>query len=176
MKLKNIKTITYALVVIAMLTSQYIINTATSETTQTEHIQGLKNLTILISTNKQKYHWIDDPVNITISIENQGDEIITLQFPTTKQGDFVVKNSLKKKIFQWSDEKYFYQWITTLTIKPGESIKQNFTWDQKGRYCTLGRYHYLLPGTYTITGLLKPMDTKGLELYEATVKIHISLF
>jgi hypothetical protein len=140
-----------------------------SYTTKTRSEQDDNNLQLLamphtedlemkISTKDSMYQWIVEPVEITISIENKGTEDQTLTFPDAKQYDFTITTMSGRKIYQWSDRKYFAQVITKLTIPAGETISWDLTWNQKGSHL-IGRYlwmsYLVLPGKYLIIGQIQ---------------------
>jgi len=134
----------------------------------------IDNLEITVTTDHNMYRWIFEPVEITISIENQGEEDKTLTFPSSKNCDFIIRKGLRRKIpnlllYQWSLDKFFQQGFEYVTIPAGETWSQTLTWRQIGTFL-FSRLHYkVLPGTYYITGQIPTID----RTYTDTVQIKI---
>jgi len=129
-------------------------------------------LEITVETDKTKYNWIKDPVKIKVTIENQGDTVKTLTFPTTKQHDFIIKNSHGIAIFTWSENLGFSQVFTELTLIPGENKSWNYSWYQCGHLFPFLPSHTLLPGSYTIIASIPSLE----KTYQQEIQIKTGIF
>ncbi len=81
----------------------------------------LENLTVNVTLDRYNVS-LNETVNISVSVTNIGNQSINLTFPTAKTGDFSIIDSDGTEIYRWSEGKYFIQVITTLTIKPKETV------------------------------------------------------
>ncbi|RLF52925.1 MAG: hypothetical protein DRN19_00105 [Thermoplasmata archaeon] len=81
----------------------------------------LENLTVSVTLDRYNVS-VNETVNISVSVTNIDDRLINLTFPTAKTGDFSIVDPDGTEVYRWSEGKYFIQVITTLTIKPKETI------------------------------------------------------
>ncbi|UCB58900.1 MAG: hypothetical protein JSV67_00985 [Thermoplasmatales archaeon] len=113
---------------------------------------GIEDLEIIIETNKKNYV-IEEYVEITINLTNNGDEELYLEFCCAPPAGYTVFNEdmiiiFIVEIFLWT--------IVPITIEPDETLKiAQFTWNQKdmennqvpdGKYIIKGwsvEYYYL---------------------------------
>ncbi len=113
---------------------------------------------VTLSTNKEKYTWIFEPVEINITLQNTGFSSINFTFPTTQVFDVVIKNRFDIEIYRWSDKMVFIPDETEIKLTPGENKSWNITWHQRGNYLKFLPRHILLPGQYSIQAII-PADT-----------------
>lgn len=115
---------------------------------------------IELSVNKSIYA-LGESVHIRLSVNNQGTELVSFQFPTGQMCDFVIER-VGQRIWQWSDGRVFTQAFTTLTIRSGESKVFNVQWDQRdgqGRAAPPGEYE--LMAVFPAQGRRIPVPTEG---------------
>jgi hypothetical protein len=61
-----------------------------------------------------------DNVKFTLTVLNESDTRIVMQFPTSQQYDFIVKSSDDKVVWKWSEGRMFSQSMTTYELDPNE--------------------------------------------------------
>ncbi|RKX44341.1 MAG: hypothetical protein DRP38_09510, partial [Thermotogae bacterium] len=103
----------------------------------------LGNLTVNVTLDRYNVS-LNETVNISVSVTNVGNQPINLTFPTAKTGDFSIIDSDGTEVYRWSEGKYFIQVITTLTIKPKETVT-----------LLTDEWKPLTEGTYTIRAWLE---------------------
>lgn len=70
-----------------------------------------------------------DAVTFSYEVTNAGSEPVELTFRSGKQADVVVLDG-EQEVWRWSDGRMFTQAIREYTMEPGETITQEFTWDE----------------------------------------------
>ena len=106
------------------------------------------SLEVTVALNEGGYAMLE-PVVMTLIVHNPSGDPIDLTFPTAQRYDFVVSKG-KRVIWQWGEGRVFAQAVGRHTMEPGDSMRHEFTWDQKatdGTQPPLGRY--------TVQGILK---------------------
>jgi len=90
-----------------------------------------------------------EPVPMSLTVTNIMERDLTLTFPTAQRYDFIVKKG-KQTVWVWSEGMMFAQAIGRETLKAGESVSYEITWDQSG-------LETIRPplGAYTAQGILK---------------------
>jgi intracellular proteinase inhibitor BsuPI/S-layer family protein len=108
------------------------------------------DLVYTLSTDKAVYA-IDDPVDLTFTITNVGKEDTKLEFSTTQQYDFIIKQGTGE-IARWSLGQTFVQspptQPLTLFLAPGKAFVYTTRWLQKDQDNQL-----VPPGTYEIVAV-----------------------
>jgi hypothetical protein len=117
------------------------------------------DIDVTVSTDKHSYQWIVEPVAVTVTVMNIGSSSVNLTFPTSQLYDIIIKNKRDIEIYRWSDNKYFIQVITEILLQPGEAMNWDIAWYQQGRIFRFLPYRMLIPGTYSIQGIIPTMDT-----------------
>jgi len=84
---------------------------------------------------------VDGTVAFTFSVTNTGDAPVDLQFRSGQVADVAVFDD-GEEVWRWSDGRMFTQALQSKTLDPGESMRQQFSWEEPQ------------PGTYTATGTL----------------------
>jgi hypothetical protein len=116
------------------------------------------NISVHAITDKYIYEPKED-INISIKVKNNGNEKIILQFANACTQDFEILNEYRRQIYVWSDDKFFAQVVTKVTILPYESIwLLNTTWSD---------YYY--EGEYLIRAWLPTQQ----KVYSDSVKFEI---
>lgn len=161
---------------IAIATTLFLLLMVTSiPITATNNEQSLlpsssDNLEVKIETDQPEYRWLMNPVNITLSLKNNGSEDVELVFPTTQLFDLEINRTQNNRtIFKWSDGKMFLQVITKFTLSPNSSISWTYVWHQRGHLFQHWFYRPVLPGKFVITGIVPTINTT----YEATTSVTI---
>jgi hypothetical protein len=86
---------------------------------------------------------IGEPVDISLYVENQGDEDITIVFPSTQKADFQISH-----YYLWSRGKVFITMPTPVTIPSGKRVfLLNDSWEQVDF-----SGNQVPPGSLSITG------------------------
>jgi hypothetical protein len=90
-----------------------------------------------------------EPLVMTLTVANVKGEDVTLTFPTAQRYDFVVRKG-KQVVWRWSEGMMFAQVIGRETLRAGESVSYEITWDQSG-------LEDMKPplGAYSAQGILK---------------------
>ncbi len=92
-----------------------------------------------------------EPLVMTLTVTNVKGKDLILAFPTAQRYDFIVRKG-KLVVWRWSEGMMFAQAIGRKTLKAGESVSYEITWDQTG-------LEDMKPplGTYSVQGILKTM-------------------
>ena len=90
-----------------------------------------------------------EPLVMTLTVANVKEEDLTLTFPTAQRYDFIVRKG-KQIVWRWSEGMMFAQVIGRETLRAGESLSYEITWDQSG-------LEDMKPplGAYSVQGILK---------------------
>lgn len=125
-----------------------LLNTGAASQQKADVTKG--DLVYSLSTDKAVYA-IDDPVDLTFTITNIGKEDTKLEFGSTQQYDFIIKQGTAE-IAKWSLGQTFVQspptQPLTLFLAPGRSFVYTTRWLQKDQDNQL-----VAPGTYQIVGV-----------------------
>jgi len=131
-----------------------------------------EDVLITIKSDKERYSWFSDTVKLKLKVENQGNRDIKLNFSTSQQHDFIIKNQLGMTIFRWSENYGFAQVFTELELSPGQNKSWNYSWKQKGHILSFMPYHKMLPGSYTIVGNIPTIENN----YKKVIQIKTGIF
>lgn len=116
-------------------------------TTHADTTQDQNDIELSIETDRNIYSQ-SGHVKIVMRIRNTGRESVTLEFPSSRQYDFIVIKD-DQEVWRWSRDKYFTQAFTTVAIEPGDLLTYTAEWDQKDNISkSVG------PGIYIIKGIL----------------------
>ena len=100
----------------------------------------LGNISVNVSTDKQNLS-LKETLNLSVMLTNLGNVSINLSFPNAQIADFMVVGlSDGSIIYRWSDDKFFAEVITNITVKPNETItvlESNWQPQRKGEYLIL---------------------------------------
>ncbi|EMA39088.1 BsuPI-related putative proteinase inhibitor [Halococcus hamelinensis] len=83
-----------------------------------------------------------DRVSFAFTVENDGDEPVTLSFRDARTADFVVLDGEDER-WRWSDEKVFAQMLRSTELVPGDAVTYDGEWSEPE------------PGTYTAVAILE---------------------
>lgn len=62
-------------------------------------------------------------MDVTIKLINRGKRLVQLQFPTSQRIEVVVLDEKGGKVLQWSEDQYFENVPSYLSINPGERVQ-----------------------------------------------------
>jgi hypothetical protein len=90
-----------------------------------------------------------EPLVMVLTVTNVKGEDLTLTFPTAQRYDFIVRKG-KQVVWRWSEGMMFAQVIGRETLRAGEFVSYEITWDQSG-------LEDMKPplGAYSVQGILK---------------------
>jgi hypothetical protein len=130
------------------------------------------DISLTVLSDKTKYKWLIEPIQITIEIKNNDEEnFAILKFPTTQLYDIIIKRNIGFKIYQWSESKTFNQEITEIIIYPGETARWYLSWNQTGHFIENMPFRLILPGRLIIKVILPLIDID----YQAECNVKIGL-
>lgn len=70
-----------------------------------------------------------DPVRLTMTLSNEGDEPVALRFPTGQSAEFVVSDATGEEVWRWSEGRMFTQALREETLDPDDRASYEATWD-----------------------------------------------
>lgn len=117
------------------------------------NLENNEDLVITVTTDKEIYY-LGEPVTITISVTNNGPNT-TLTFPDSQLADLKITKSNGYSVYRWGWHFAFFQVITDLTIKQGETeVLLKWEWYKlRDFYPFFPLLHVpVLPGKYYING------------------------
>jgi hypothetical protein len=113
------------------------------------------NLEVTITTDKTTYKRLE-PIKVTISVTNNGEQDWHFRFPDSQIVDFDIEG-----YYKWSRDKMFFQMVLPITIKSGETIVilsenwyQYTNWYKDGIIIRVP----IPPGHYTMRGWMPFLD------------------
>lgn len=71
-----------------------------------------------------------ETINISLALKNISSTTQTLNFSSSQQYDFVIKDVNGVEIWRWSDGMVFIAATTSYSLSPGESQVFSYSWDQ----------------------------------------------
>jgi len=115
-----------------------------------------------VCTDKKLYK-INEMITIYINVTNPIDSPIILQFRSSHQFDYEIRDRCNNLIYRSSDYKFFLTVLTSITIPSGESYVMSFTHTPQD--------WSLKPGTYVIAGVVVgyDVDTTLIEVIGETI-------
>jgi hypothetical protein len=66
-------------------------------------------------------------ISASLSVTNQGNRLLALEFPTEQRYEFVIRDSAGAVIERWSDDRTFGQEQGVIMVNPGERIEYTAT-------------------------------------------------
>jgi hypothetical protein len=129
------------------------------------------SLKISLTTDKYMYTWGSDIINITLTIENKGDEEQIINYPIGMECEFIVRNCFGWEVYRNTEGVIFPPGYIELRIQPNETEIWNFSWDQTGHLFRIMPHRQLWPGRYYICHII-PLPPNN-KFYEFTTKISV---
>lgn len=87
----------------------------------------------------------DDRVTFEFTVENDGDDPVTLSFRDAQKAEFAILADDEER-WRWSDGRMFAQMLQSETLDPGESVTYDGTWEEP------------VPGQYGAVATLEATD------------------
>lgn len=77
----------------------------------------------------------DTAVRFTLTVENDGDEPVTLSFRNGQRAEFLAQRE-NETVWQWSKGQMFVQMLGSETLEPGETVSYEGVWEnpESGAY------------------------------------------
>ncbi len=101
---------------------------------------------VTVTTEQDTYERYE-PIRLTLSVENRGDEVVTLHHPTAQRYDFLLEDEDGTVRWRWGDGRSFSREARTERLEPGERVEWRATFEG-----------VLEPGTYVAQGLVLLAD------------------
>lgn len=129
---------------------------------------------LTISLEKTSYK-LKEPINITLYMQNIGEESIFLRHP--KQFDFIVYDDVFNKVYKLGEHSgWVALWQPPIEVEPGEIVNTTRTWYQDIGFERvepgLIHYYWAKPGTYFVTGVFSSA-TYNVTLETPAIRITI---
>ena len=115
---------------------------------------GSESLELTLSLEKTVYN-VGEPVTVTLTITNVSNQNVSFTH-TGMDFDFLVYNDFNSLIYQWSIGKAFPQFVTIISLKPGENVTATYVWSQTSNIPMSTGAAQVPPGTYFIVGESSP--------------------
>ncbi|HEY3297327.1 MAG TPA: BsuPI-related putative proteinase inhibitor, partial [Armatimonadota bacterium] len=123
-----------------------------------------RDLRLSLDTDRETYSQ-DRTVNMTLAVTNTGNDPQRIDLRDAQQYDFVVSRN-GREVWRWSRDKAFAQPLTTITLRPGQTMTFREKWDQmdnNGRRVSAGEYE--------IAAMLNVNDRQKLDAEPTTIEI-----
>jgi hypothetical protein len=98
-------------------------------------------------------------LNVTVYLENTGEETITLVFPSSQQFDVAISLPGEGELYRYSKGKMFTQVLTTVKLQPGEKKSWKASWKYNGTPYQVGK-------SYKIVSKLLPIEMNDKKVLE----------
>ncbi|NLC57826.1 MAG: hypothetical protein GX774_13400 [Armatimonadetes bacterium] len=115
-----------------------------------------QSLAVDLRTDQQTYA-PGTPIELTLRLENQGDQPVRLQMSSGQQYDFLVLRD-GQEVWRWSQGRSFIQTLTSLVLAPEETRSFTVTWDQRD-----AQGNPVPPGQYILVGRITHTGSTPLE-------------
>ena len=128
---------------------------------------------VAVSVDRPEYATRLEPfepptIQMELRVFNNSDQVVSLEFTSGQQFDFLIRDSNGRLIWRWSEGKFFIQILGMLTLAPGESqtfsASHRFADNQNGP---------MPEGLYTVTGRLASPSSR---VEGKTTFSHVHLF
>lgn len=96
----------------------------------------------------------EDHTQVKLLLHNQGDQPLSLTFPSSQQFEVIIKRANGEELYRYSKGKMFSQALTYARLQPGETKTWETAWNYDEKPFQEGE-------TYTITGKLLPIEVNG---------------
>jgi hypothetical protein len=123
-----------------VITFGAVILTAAAGPVRVEHVEG--HLRIDASLPHAVYG-PGQPVEVALRVRNGGSAPVSITFSSGQHFDLVVRRPRGDEVWRWSHDKAFIQVFETATLRPGDVLAYQVTWDQQdyqGRRVDSGTY------------------------------------
>jgi hypothetical protein len=123
-----------------MVTVGAVVLTAAAGPVRVEHVEGPLRLSASLS---YAMYGPGQPVEVALRVRNAGPAPVSITFSSGQHFDLVVRRPRGDEVWRWSHDKAFIQVFETATLKPGDVLAYQVTWDQQdyqGRRVDSGSY------------------------------------
>ncbi|HEX9533350.1 MAG TPA: BsuPI-related putative proteinase inhibitor [bacterium] len=123
-----------------VITFGAVILTAAAGPVSVEHVEG--HLRIDASLPHAMYG-PGQPVEVALRVRNAASAPVSITFSSGQHFDLVVRRPRGDEVWRWSHDKAFIQVFETATLRPGDVLAYQVTWDQQdyqGRRVDSGTY------------------------------------
>lgn len=129
----------------------------------------------LITSLENTTYRLGEPINVTLCLENIGNESLTLEHPS--QFDFIICDENFNQVYKWGEHHGFVGlWLPPHKIEPGEIISTTSTWYQEVGFKRVEpgviHYYWAKPSTYYVTGVFTSA-TYNVTLNTPAIRITI---
>ena len=134
-------------------------------------VNGIKEQLGLQMTLQKTNYSLGEPINITLTLTNLSNQTATIGLSAYNNFDFQVYNDTDNILYQWSNRWIGVavpQYIVLETLNPGESLSQNFVWNQTCYNTGLSQGVPVSPGVYYIVGLIGSAISRNNSTIETT--------
>ncbi|RXI98317.1 hypothetical protein DS745_18490 [Anaerobacillus alkaliphilus] len=121
-----------------------LVGCGTNERSIEYSVGGNDNMTSILNVMK-----VGNVMRFKLSLTNETDEKVFLQFPSGQQFEIIVKDQSSNVVYKYSEGKMFTMAIVTREMAPGETLVWEDEWNEA------------VPGTYVITGELQIISVNG---------------
>jgi hypothetical protein len=126
-----------------MMTLGAVVLTVAAGPVRVEHVEG--HLRLDASLPHAAYR-PGEPVEVVLRVRNAGSAPVPVTFASGQRFDLVVRRPRGDEVWRWSHDKAFIQVFETVTLKPGDVLAYQVTWDQQdyqGRRVDSGSYQVI---------------------------------
>lgn len=88
-----------------------------------------------------------DTLEITLAVENESADTVSLEFRTSQRYDFLIMDEGGSVVWRWGAGRGFAQVLGSEVLAPGQVLSYSERYEIQ-----------LLPGRYTVTGVLAAPD------------------
>lgn len=125
--------------------------------TEVSPLSGLAGITCYLTTDRHSYA-PGATMRMQMLVRNPTAEAVVLQFPTSQQYDFTVRDADGKAVWIWSQNKLFAQVLTQKALPPGEEYTISTEWTVPNE---------LAPALYRVSGTVN----REVQSYVKTVQV-----
>jgi hypothetical protein len=123
-----------------VITFGAVILTAAAGPVRVEHVEGPLRIDASLP---HAVYGPGQPVEVALHVRNAGSAPVSIIFSSGQHFDLVVRRPRGDEVWRWSHDKAFIQVFETATLRPGDVLAYQVTWDQQdyqGRRVDSGSY------------------------------------
>lgn len=120
-----------------------VVLTAAAGPVRVEHVEGHLHLDASLP---HAVYGPGQPIEVALRVLNAGSAPVAVTFSSGQHFDLVVRRPRGDEVWRWSHDKAFIQVFETATLKPGDVLTYQVTWDQQdyqGRRVDSGSYQVI---------------------------------
>jgi len=132
------------------------------------------DLSLSVTTDMPHYIWLFQKASITLTLKNNGNNNVTITFPSTQRFDIeITRLKNNRTVFRWSEGRIFILIMSNITIPANGSVSWTYDWYQRGNIfrheMPVGFSYPVLPGVFRIKGIISVV---GME-FNTTKEIKV---